>query len=313
MEHPEKKLFDEVRALKQDIETIKERVFKLEANYTEQVEDVEDHFVQNSNSSKKILEVLHEQSNFLKIKTNNSVFPISRKTLVENMFISDKLISMENKALDIDVSYLLGMIAILRHGNNIYNNKLKQEDNVNVLEDNLKNDQVFHHFLERFFDLKNMILIAESLDLTYKFIPENIKVVKFTVEKLPYISNNIDLENFRMQDANDFNLKSSNKALFINKGGSILIELSESIRTDRITLRAYTGNNSLFNSANGWGTCQVTVSTDCCIWSGVSKLPTNNPADKKGVEIYLEKLNSFKYIRFYSPDAMFSIGYIGFN
>lgn len=325
MEHPEKELFDEVRALKNQIIEVKERVFKLENSYQQQVEEVEEKFFQNNQSEDRVKLLEASQKEILILSCNNVDFPLSKKLIKQNCFFSFKLSKLFKDCndkkifIDVELEYFEALFAILRYGylsNFISEHELKSEPIVKtVLRGSIGADKGFHEFLKTYFDFNNFSLIVSYLDLDCCLIPDDANdcFEKFSIEGKPYI--NEALNSFKIVDPIEFSLKNEDdsKAVFIGSTASLFVKLTKTLRTKVIYLRPFIKNKSLFAPANGYGSAVLYTSIDGVNYTSHGIIPSFVQDNHNIVEKYLEKITSFNYIKITTPSANFSLSTIAFK
>lgn len=325
MEHPEKELFDEVRALKNQIIEVKERVFKLESSYQQQVEEVEEKYFQNHQSEDRVKLLEASQQEILVLSCNNVDFPLSKELVNQNCFFSFKLENLTEDSdkkifIDEELDYFEALLSILRYGhlsNFISEQEFRSESIVkSVLRGNIGSDKGFHEFLKRYFDFPNFSLIVSYLDLECCLIPDDANdcFEKFSIEGKPYI--NEVLNAFKITDPIEFSIKNEDdgKAVFIGTSASLIIKLTKMIRTKIIYLRPFMKNKSVFSHTNGYGTANLYTSLDGVNYTNHGIIPSSFNSDNNNiVEKYLEKIISFNYIKIHTPSANFSVSTIAFK
>ncbi len=94
MDHPEQALFDEVKGLRGQMEEVRDRIFKIENVYINKVENTERRdYVSKSIDNK--LAAYKENLEFKKtIEVDNRYVPIFKDTVFQNIYKSNKLMSM---------------------------------------------------------------------------------------------------------------------------------------------------------------------------------------------------------------------------
>lgn len=320
--HPEKELFDEVRNLRSCLSDIKDRVFKLEDDYNNKVEEVEKLYQQNKRSEMKFNSLCSSQKEVIFLRNNNIDYPISSALLKENIFKCPKLLSLIEKGskkilYDLPTEFIESFLMILRHGNYCFNHDKDQHkshynSNSHISANKkVSENSAFVSFLKENVSEETFQKMVISFNLDIDSIPVNWCLTSFKID-IPYSQDNILPHNaFSVKDISPINNILGEKAFFIGKNGSLTLNFNEVIRTNTIFIKPFSANQSVFNSSNGYsGTTAIFASIDRNNFIEVGIVSDKNKKDSMYKIVFNTNYTSFKYLKFVSRDTLFSLSEI---
>lgn len=320
MDHPEKKLFDEIKQLKHSIEDLKHRVLKVESTYKQKVEEVEQREQQSIRSKNKLDFFLAQSSTYITLKNYRKEYRLTAATLTENIF-KTKFLEEYNAGnrtmnLDIDTVYFEMLLRIIRLGHQIY----FTQDQENLLNNILPNSSYkkntdFIAYIKSQFDNKDFRRLSTLLSLNIKVIGENAIDCFLDFEVTGSWYDNLNIATCKAKSIKDLlnPLADDQKAIFINKDSTILIRLTEAVRTNGFYIRPFSMNKSHFNPTNGFnGSVSILISNNEADWECKGKIPQYDSTAPvtKFTEIRFKDYSTFKFIKFVTSTTPFSLAYI---
>jgi hypothetical protein len=321
MEHPEKKLFDEVRGLRSDLEESKERILKVEKEYEQKVVYLESRCQIDERCEAKLKQWINKKNNKVTFLINDKEYPFFRSTFIDNVYKCNSEFLPDGEDyiyVEMDKKYFKLIIEIIRKGHQAFEEKLsnKKSKFSTILDKALKEDKNFIATLKNSFDPQSFFEIVNDFNLNYTYLgtKSNEELIeKFTVEN-PYtqttVSKYVETEPKNLGNPN------SKKGLFLNYNGKIDITLSETLRTNRIYLKPFSADAGAFSPLSGASSTQILGSVDGERYDLLGLIPSDWGSTINRyllTEVIFSEPMTYKYLRFSNTSAYFSLSYVGFT
>jgi hypothetical protein len=319
MEHPEKALFDEIRSLRKELENSKDRIFKLEKEYEDKIQNLEIRNEISIRCEEKIEKWLSDSSRKLKLIRNEKEYTFFRSTFEINSYScnSNLLPTDEDTCfLDISSKYFKALIEIIRKGHLVKNREIRYGRNLEkFLDAKLLEDQNFPLALMVYFDNENIMKIVNDfgLNFTYYGGSKGAEIFDSHSTKSAFSSN--DLLNYITEDVKSLADINNQKAFFIDKNGNLNIQFTEILRVKSIYIKPFV-ENKLWNPSQGRNETKILGSIDGELFEEYSKIPENFGLNLKTpiCEVTFDSPHSFKYLKFETNGSFgFSLSYLGFT
>lgn len=327
MEHPDQKLFEEVKSLKSEIIEARERIFKVEHLYKQSIEEVEKRNEREKRVNTKLTEYLIQSKEKLLIKTNNKLIPIFKESVEENMFICKYLLNAfkigKDLVLDLDEIHIRGLLDVIRIGNLLFhlNETEKSIIDMSMYQKRFSSDTKMNQILFKYFDYEIYLKIVDKFNLPYPNIPDRPLIemlTEFSIEGEVY--QNESLEKHYAFDVVELSIQhtiSDQKAFFLKNRSSLIISLQETVRCKIIQIRPFSQNPSKFAPTTGAGQTQIYTSRNGINWKLQCFVPSNygvvDCSKNFFCNVSFPNYESFLYIKFQaSATTNFSLSYLNF-
>lgn len=322
MEHPEKKLFDEVRSLRTDLEESKERIIKVEKEYEQKVEYLESRCQIDERCEAKLKQWKNNQNNKVTFLINDKEYPFFRSTFTDNIYKCNSEFMSEGEDyiyVEMDKKYFKVLIEIIRKGHQAYGENLKNKKKSfsSVLDKSLKEDMNFITTIKNCLYHESFIEIVNDFKLNYTYLGtkrgEDL-IENFKVEN-PYCETSTTTNKYVETVPKNLGNPNNKMGLFLNYNGKIDLTLSETLRTKNIFLKPFWADSSAFTPNNGNSTTQILGSLDGEKYDLLAMIPSEwgNGINNYLCEVVFSEAASYKYLRFSNSTTYFSLSYVGFT
>lgn len=330
MEHPEQKLFDEVKGLKTELEEVRDRIFKIENTYIDKVENIEKREYTSLIVEEK-LKIYKENLESRKIFIlDNHRIPLFKSTVERNIYNSEKLLNYWNNTnteivLDYDYDYFMAILEIVKRGHNFEcldaEDKLTFKRNFKLRTRTLSKDSIFNLMIKEFFsDHESFSKIVIDYNLNYSSVPNDLSDLVVSVKVLEGSGSMTHLDKHNILSKQDKWKKLTdvkNKlALFLDYNQNGVIELKTTVRINKIGLKPFTESSSEFSPTTGSYYPKLLVSNNEKHWDEIGVMPSDYGSFSND---YISSFNfgsykSVKYIKITTnSSSQFSLSYIKFE
>jgi hypothetical protein len=321
MEHPEKALFDEVRGLRNDIEDAKERIFKAEKEYEENVIKLEKRCIIEERCNGKLKEwkeKISSPNSKVTFIINEKEYIYFRSTLTENIFNINPNFVPENENtifVEAEKNFFKSFIEIIRKGHSAFKTGEKLKTS-NSFDKNVKENVNFIEFLKNSFTEKSFLEVVKYFGIPFTYTSDLSKtelLESFSVDK-PYISTSLD--EYLLFDVKDLANFKNKKAVFLDYDASLTITLADTLRTNKIFIKPFTYQTSKFTPTNGNTYTIIYTSENGVDYTKAASIPSDYGSANNN---YLSKITfdnheNFKYVKFKTNSSCyFSLSYLGFK
>lgn len=326
MDHPERALFEEVKGLKDQMEEVRNRIFKLEATYVDKVENTETREHKSEIINKKFATYKENLNSMKLIQVDGLSIPLFKSTLTDNIYTSEYFIKMFEEEsreviVDMDINFFNAILDIIKKGHNFYcldeDDKNELSRKFNFSDKSLTKNPSFNKILRMFFpDNETFSKLIVDFDLNFKSIPDDLSNLVKTITNTTDYSNMSQVSAFAMTKDEEFQLifnKNNKKALFLDYTKEAIIELKDKIRVKVIGLKPFTEDSNAFYPTTGSYYPSLFISEDGKDWDLVGVMPSTygSPNDDYISKFNLSKFKTIKYFKFVTnSSSQFSLSYI---
>ena len=329
MEHPEKALFEEVLALKKDIQESKDRVAKLQTDYDEKIvifekrrqinERSEDKFRKWQKLSKKTVTFLLDEKDYTFLRTTfeNNIYKVDSSFLQED---GNKIF------IDAQKSFFKLFMVIIKKGNSEFNRMMydpNAREDLNIMNSfakefdrSTREDQNFLEFIREIFEPKSFFDVVNHFNIGLEILPKKDGSDLFIKHEISVPYKQVTLSKFASESLLTLSDKTSLNAFFLGYNGKIDIELAELIRVRKIYAKPFCSDSKLWNPVTGSTHTQIYVSIDGNNWELAGNAPSKYGTSTNNFisVIMLNNLFTFKFIRFATGNqSLFSLKYLAFK
>jgi hypothetical protein len=318
MEHPDKKLFDDTKALRTHIEEFKERVLKLENDYEQKVIYLEKRGIINERTEKKLESFLIGRKNRILVNVSGKDYFLLHTTLRDNIYQLKNVEEIRDRwELELSKEHFKGLCEILRKGHDAFKSDTKKlskrESGINEW---LQRDLLFAQELSKLFEEKSFDELATDFQLNHRSgqdIPTEELFTGFDIGTI-YTANCDDFKANNIQEVVKPN-PSAPKALFLGYNSHLTINLSRTVRTNKLYLRPFIDKISYYAPTQGSTFVSIFTSVDGEKWVFQTVIPSSwgNSQNNYFCTINFDTLISFNRIKFQTGSTYFSLSYFGFS
>jgi len=181
----------------------------------------------------------------------------------------------------------------------------------------VKDDNQFSNSIRTFFIGETFIQVVHDFGLNFTSLgnckPEEL-IIAYRLET-PYQSGGVD--KYKTEDVKLLsNPNNSTAAFFLNYNGHLELDLSEVIRTNKMYIKPFIGDQGQWSPTNGNTYCQIYLSSDRKNWDYITVIPSSygNSSNDYIQEISFNSFYSFQHIKFSSTSSsIFSLAYLSFT
>ncbi len=313
MDHPEKALFEEVKGLKDQMEEVRNRIFKLEATYVDKVENTETREHKAEIINKKFSIYKENLSSMKLFQVDGLTIPLFKTTVTDTIYRSDYFIELfedsgKEVIIDTDIVIFNAILDIIKKGHNFY--CLDEEDKneivkkFNFSDKSISKNPSFNQILKKYFpDKETFSKLIVDFDLNYKSIPDDLSNIVQAITNTTNSSNMSHVINYLMKNDEESQLlfnKNNKKALFLDYTKEAIVELKEKIRIKTIGLKPFTDDNNAFSPTTGSYYASLYISEDGKDWDLIGVMPSTygSPNDDYISKFTLSKYKTIKFFKF---------------
>lgn len=327
MEIEEKKVIDEIKYQKTQIEELRNRIFKLELEYNEKIESFEKRELRLETITSKYNKYVNDLNEKTVLIIGDKSIPIFKSTILDNIYISHKFLEFFNEQsskeiiIDHDNKYFYEILNIIHKGNNYFMLSSEEKESISrefslYVKSNEK-DSLFLNVLSEFFKNEYIGSIISDFNLNMKYVIFNkddfIKSVSLNNSETSFTSLKSYQFDSNGKDYNQIFNEKNKKAFFVDYNKELIIEFQDFIRIDSLSLRPFLENNGLFYPTSGSYYASLHISKNGITYDFIAKMPSSYGSS---TDEYITKLNfgAYKTIRFlkFTTDSssQFSLNYI---
>jgi len=257
---------------------------------------------------------------------NEKEYTFFRSTFKDNVYKFSQFIfpeGIDSITIDIDKQIFKQFITIVSKGNLHFLNTLdenkekpKKKFFTEILEKKYREDQSFANAIRPLFVDEFFVEVVKDFGLNFISLgscPKEDLIVSVKMET-PYSSGNTD--KYRTENVKTLNNPNNvTTGYFLNYNGNLEIQLAETIRTNKMWIKPFSGDTSNWSPTNGYTYTQVYLSADGKSFDYVVTLPSTYGSSTNNyiTQIDFGGLYSFKYVKFSATSSgMFSLSYLTF-
>lgn len=285
MQHPEQALFDEVKALRTDMEQLRDRIFKIENDYNEKVEKTEKKEFTQKRIDQKIKDYNASLSERKDIIVDGKRVPLFKKTVESNVYKCPKLLALwdftkTEVIMDIDFRYFTEILNILRRGHNLTLLNPTEAEAFKKsfrLQKEFEKDYVFHSLISNFFDQESTTRLSVEYNLPFVCLPKSLEDIVANMNSesgnCSTIGGSYNL--FENKKYNDLFDSKSDNAIFLDYNSALVVELKDAVRVRNFALKPFTKDTNVFYPTTGSYYASVAVSEDGVNFTNSTLMPSD--------------------------------------